>query len=88
MKKKNSILPVVLITASAVLAIATISVKIKTNELQKEYDLLKSELDALDNKIAEMEYDLSLSEDEFMDKYLRDVLGYHKSDEIIFRNEN
>ena len=37
-------------------------------------------------KVEKMRYELSLSDEEYIEKYAREVLGYHKSGEIVFKN--
>lgn len=85
MKKKSCLLKIILTSASLVLAIATISLQIKTKDLENEKEKLENELQCYQNAIAQMEYDLSLPKAEYIEKYLRDVLGYHKQEEIIFQ---
>ena len=73
---------------SFALAIAMISVQVKTNELKKEQEQLSNLLESYQNTIENMENDLALPRDEYIEKYLREVLNYHQSDEIIFRDAN
>ena len=86
MKKNISLLKIVLAVSSLVLAIAMISVQIKTSELKKEQSRLDETLESYQNAITEMEQDLLLPREEYIEKYLREALGYHRSVEIIFRD--
>ena len=57
------------------------------NVLEKD----KAELEGIvtDYKIAitEMEHELLLPKEEYIEKYAREVLGYHKSSDIIFEEK-
>lgn len=86
--KKNTLLKIILTMSSFALAIAMISVHIKTNELKKEQEQLFELLESYQNTIKNMENDLTLPRDEYIEKYLREALNYHRSDEIIFREAN
>jgi len=66
------------------LVIAIISLYIKLGSLEKKRDILSASLDEYRKSIEEMEYDLSLSKEDYIEKYAREVLGYHKNGEIIF----
>lgn len=86
--KKNTLLKIILTMSSFALAIAMITVQIKTNELKKEQEQLFELLESYQNIIKNMENDLTLPRDEYIEKYLREALDYHRSDEIIFREAN
>ncbi len=85
MKKKSNLLKIILAGTSLILAIATISVQIRTKELANEKEALAETLESYQNAIAQMEYDLLLPKEQYIEKYLRDILDYHKQDEIIFK---
>ena len=84
--KKNTLLKMILAISAFALAVAMISVQIKTNKLEKEQEELVDLLESYQNTIQNLENDLALPKDEYIEKYLREVLGYHRTDEIIFRN--
>ena len=84
--KKNTLLKMILAISAFALAVAMISVQIKTNKLEKEQEQLADLLESYQNMIQSLENDLSLPKNEYIEKYLREVLGYHRTDEIIFRN--
>lgn len=84
--KKNTLLKMILAISAFALAVAMISVQIKTNKLEKEQEQLADLLESYQNTIQSLENDLSLPKNEYIEKYLREVLGYHRTDEIIFRN--
>ena len=54
------------------------------NTLKKERDELSQTVDAYKTSITEMEHELLLPKEEYIEKYAREVLGYHKSSDIIF----
>lgn len=84
--KKNTLLKMILAISAFALAVAMISVQFKTNKLEKEQEQLADLLESYQNTIQSLEKDLSLPKNEYIEKYLREVLGYHRTDEIIFRN--
>lgn len=84
--KKNTLLKMILAISAFALAVAMISVQFKTNKLEKEQEQLADLLESYQNTIQSLENDLSLPKNEYIEKYLREVLGYHRTDEIIFRN--
>lgn len=84
--KKNTLLKMILAISAFALAVAMISVQFKTNKLEKEQEQLTDLLESYQNTIQSLENDLSLPKNEYIEKYLREVLGYHRTDEIIFRN--
>ena len=84
--KKNTLLKMILAISAFALAVAMISVQFKTNKLEKEQEQLADLLESYQNTIQSLENDLSLPKNEYIEKYVREVLGYHRTDEIIFRN--
>ena len=63
------------------------TLQMQINVLEKD----KAELEGIvtDYKIAitEMEHELLLPKEEYIEKYAREVLGYHKSSDIIFEEK-
>ena len=55
--------------------------------LVKERDELKEVVDDYKISIAEMELELELPKQEYIEKYAREVLGYHKHSDIIFEEK-
>lgn len=67
-----------------ILLIAIISLYIRLGRLEKEKDSLSDLIEEYQKSIEEMEYDLSLPKEDYIEKYAREVLGYHKNGEIVF----
>ena len=53
-------------------------------DLEKEKEKLSASLDEYRKSIEKMEYDLSLPKEDYIEKYAREVLGYHKNGELVF----
>ena len=71
-----------------ILLISIISLYVKTNNLKEEKNDLTALLEEYQQSIEEMEYDLSLPKEDYIEKYAREVLGYHKSGELVFLDES
>lgn len=84
--KMSSFVKIVLSLAAFILIIAIISTQIKIRQMKKEHTSVAAARDAMKNSIEELEYELSLSKENYVEKYAREVLGYHIQGEIIFKN--
>ena len=67
-----------------VLFIAIISLYVNLKNLEKEKNSLSVLIEEYQKSIEEMEYDLSLPKEDYIEKYAREVLGYHKNGELVF----
>lgn len=88
-KKRKNILSKIVLFALALFLVMIISVlrsQIKTLEDERS-DLAKSVKEYSD-RVDELKYEGELSEKEYIEKYAREVLGFHKSGEIVFKNSN
>ncbi|MBQ8496870.1 MAG: septum formation initiator family protein [Clostridia bacterium] len=87
MKKKTLFFKIALICVACFVVIYIISLQIQLRSLQKERDSLKEIVDDYQMSIAEMEHELLLPKEEYIAKYAREVLGYHKHSDIIFKEK-
>jgi cell division protein FtsB len=56
--------------------------------LQQERDELLEIADNYKTSISDMEHELLLPKEEYIAKYAREVLGYYKYSDIIFKSKN
>ena len=58
------------------------------NELEKKHTALQAKIDAYEERIAELQYELDRPFDnEYIIEIARKKLNYHLPDEIIFKNK-
>lgn len=88
-KKQKKILPNV--AFAVVILFLGITIAILNSQI-KELEAARNELYASVNeyrdRVDELEYESELSEREYIEKYAREVLGFHKTGEIVFKNSN
>jgi cell division protein FtsB len=65
-----------------------ISLQLQLSKLQKERNELSEIADTYKTSIADMERELLLPKEEYIAKYAREVLGYYKYSDIIFKEKN
>lgn len=87
MKKSRFIFRILLLGVVLFTAINIISLQFKIKDLKAEKDKLFSALEEYQLTIAELEDALSLPKEDYVEKYAREVLGYHKHSDIIFREK-
>jgi len=88
-KKKKSIFPKVIFAVLILclgISIAILNSQIK--ELEEARDELYSSVKEYQDRVDELKYEGELSEREYIEKYAREVLGFHKTGEIVFKNSN
>ncbi len=78
---------VLLILAVVALGIAILTLQIKRRELERERDALTALLEQQRTHVEELNYNRSLPREDYIEKYAREVLGYHKEKELIFKFE-
>lgn len=73
MRKKSDIWVSIAIAAAAIIAIlALIALRIKLGQLETEKQAIESQMSSYEDRIAELEDALSLSDSEFLEKYDKD----------------
>ena len=87
MKKSKLLIKITIFVAIAFVAVYIISLQVQMRTLTKERDELKEIVDDYKIAIAEMELELELPKEEYIEKYAREVLGYHKHSDIIFEEK-
>ncbi|MBQ2988757.1 MAG: septum formation initiator family protein [Clostridia bacterium] len=88
MKKKSKLLlRFVLLAVLLGILIYMISLQIQLNKLQKERNELANIVDTYKTSIADMERELLLPKEEYIAKYAREVLGYYKYSDYIFKEK-
>ena len=89
MKKKSKLLiRFSLLGIILVVMIYMISLQLQMNVLQKERDELAEVVDNYRTAISDMEHELLLPKEEYIAKYAREVLGYYKYSDIIFKEKD
>lgn len=88
-KKRKSILPKILLFLIALFLVLIISaLQSQIKALEEERDKLAKSVKEYSGRVDELIYEGDLSEKEYIEKYAREVLGFHKSGEIVFKNSN
>ena len=64
--------------------LAIISLYVNLKNWKKKKNSLSVLIEEYQKSIEEMEYDLSLPKEDYIEKYAREVLGYHKNGELVF----
>ena len=87
-KKQRKILPK--ITFIAVILFLGVTIAILNSQikaLEESRDNLYASVKEYRDRVDELKYESELSEREYIEKYAREVLGYHKSSDIIFEEK-
>lgn len=88
-KKKQNIFPKIAVFIIVVALFATIMVlRSQIQNLADERDRISVAVKKHQDKVDELEYEFTLSEKEYIEKYAREKLGFHKSGEIVFKDSN
>ena len=82
--KTSTFVKIALGGMALVLFIAIISLYVNLKNLEKEKNSLSVLIEEYQKSIEEMEYDVSLPKKDNIEKYAREVLGYHKNGELVF----
>ena len=88
MKTKSKLTTrIILFAVMLCVLIYMISLQIQMNRLEKERDELMEIVDSYKISIADMERELLLPREEYIAKYAREVLGYYRYSDIIFKEK-
>ena len=88
MKKKSKLwIRFIFLAALLFVLIYMISLQLQLSKLQKERNELSEIVDTYKTSIADMERELLLPKEEYIAKYAREVLGYYKYSDIIFKEK-
>ena len=89
MKKKKFFFPAIIVSVIAVfLAVIIIVLQVQISELRREYGELNEALEKQQDIVDELNYEFTLSEKDYIEKYAREKLGFHKSGELVFKDSN
>lgn len=89
MKKKSKLwIRFIFLAALLLVLIYMISLQLQLSKLQNERNELSEIVDTYKTSIADMERELLLPKEEYIAKYAREVLGYYKYSDIIFKEKN
>lgn len=88
LKKKSKLwIRFIFLAALLFILIYMISLQLQLNKLQKERNELSEIVDTYKTSIADMERELLLPKEEYIAKYAREILGYYKYSDIIFKEK-
>jgi len=89
LKKKSKLLvKFSLLAAILVIMIYMIALQVQISVLQQERDELLEITDNYKTSISDMEHELLLPKEEYIAKYAREILGFYKYSDIIFKQKN
>lgn len=66
---------------------SVITLRIQLNDLVAERDIAMSKLDECQFRLEELDYEYSLDEDAYIERYMRKN-GYRMGGEIVFKSED
>jgi cell division protein FtsB len=68
--------------------ITVLVLKSQIDALNEQKDILAATVKLYQDEVDELQYDFTLSEKEYIEKYAREQLGFHKTGEIVFKKSN
>lgn len=87
MNKKTGLFSKIVIAFLLVFSLITIiTLQTQLSDLKERKAELSAQIDEYSENVERMRYELSLTKEEYIEKYAREVLGYHKNGEIVFKN--
>ncbi len=81
----KAIIAIIVLICLAV-TIAVLNAQIESLNEQKE--ILAATVKIYQDEVDELKYDFTLSEKEYIEKYAREQLGFHKTGEIVFKKSH
>jgi cell division protein FtsB len=89
MKNKKIFFPAIIVAVLVIfLAVIIIVLSSQIKELNRAHDELRAALEQQQDIVDELNYEFTLSERDYIEKYAREKLGFHKSGEIVFKDSN
>lgn len=85
---KKNVLKICFGIVALVMIVLIVSLQIRIRQLEAEKSVLEKELEDYRLTVEEMEYDLDLPKEAYIEKYAREVLGYHKYSDTIIKYES
>ena len=87
-QNKKLLLKIVFGIAVSVMLILIVSLQLRIQLLEEEKVIMEDRLTDYRIIVEEMEYNMNLPREEYIEKYAREVLGYHKFSDIIIKSES
>ncbi len=87
MKHKGLILKIGFFGAVFVMLILLLVLQVQIKSLEKEKNSLEKEVEDYRLTVEEMEYLLDLPREDYIERYAREILGYHKYSDIVIKEE-
>jgi cell division protein FtsB len=88
MKSKKIFLKIIFGFAILIMCILIISLQIRIRKLEREKSSLEKEVEDYRITVEEMAYDYEIPREDYIEKYAREVLGYHKYSDTIIKEES
>ncbi len=85
MKRKSTLLRFLFLGATFAMLILIFTLQIRIKTLEKEKAEWEQQIEDYRLIVEEMDYNLDLPMEEYIEKYAREVLGYHKYSDIIIK---
>ncbi len=70
------------------LAATIVVLNLQIDALKEQKDILAATVKLYQDEVDELNYNFTLSEKEYIEKYAREQLGFHKTGEIVFKKSN
>ena len=87
--KKTTIIPKIIAAVIVIfLLVVILALRNEINNLKEQYNKLSEEVKTNQDEVDELNYEFTLSEKEYIEKYVREKLGFHKVGEIVFKKSN
>jgi cell division protein FtsB len=89
MIKKKNFFPIIIVSIIVIfLTVIIVVLQSQINSLDEQYKELVSEVKQHQDIVDELNYEFTLTEKEYIEKYAREKLGFHKTGEIVFKDSN
>jgi cell division protein FtsB len=89
MIKKKNFFPIIIVSIIVIfLTVIIVVLQSQINSLDEQYEELVSEVKQHQDIVDELNYEFTLTEKEYIEKYAREKLGFHKTGEIVFKDSN
>ncbi len=70
------------------LAATIVVLNLQIDALKEQKDILAATVKLYQDEVDELNYNFTLSEKEYIEKYAREQLGFHKTGEIVFKKSH
>ncbi len=87
MKHKGLILRIGFFGTVFAMLILLLVLQVRIKSLEEEKNILEKEVEDYRLTVEEMDYLLGLPREDYIERYAREVLGYHKYSDIVIKEE-